>query len=756
MDPHQNRPLAPPVYGSPPPADGFAEYPNAAAPAPPGPPAGGGGSPISLGMLREYKWTALLIFVAVATGGLAGVWTLVEPKYRASATIEVHPTKQVVAFNTEDNGAVPFYQQFLYTQLRKLQSPKVIERVLSRPEIKQSRWLFGESQSLLARLLEPAAADARLLHALEIDNEAGSSLIEVSVNAPDPYEAAMVANAIVEEYLAAITEEKEAQDTELARRRRAQEEALRREIQQLEAKADRIRANLKVLTPEELVNSRRTRLDDLMARRDNIELELQNLRAMLAELEQYQSDAGAPTSAPVAFDQDPVWAEINEELQSARFELELADDNFGDAHPKILRLKKRIAFLERRLRQREQVLAHGTPGPATVSPGQGVLSLVMTPDALRWQIKQKENELQHLDQLIARRAAAFNATFTDADMLEATLREIAYKRELYETIKRKREASNIERFAPAAIEIEARAEPPDYPNHDPRKKLSLAVLFAAFAAGLGAAFGRGLLNQTVRDPDELAAGSAPFLGVLPLLRDPEKAKPVEATIQSECVRMVRTALLQRLGHRDHHVVQITSATPATGKTTFSIQLARSLAQCGKSVLLVDADMRNPTVARRLGLEVDYSGLIEAMLDPRAERKLIRPTSVGGMFILPAGRPASPVEVELLANGRLGACLKRWRETYDFVLLDSSPLLPVADARILARHADGTILLAREGHSRRQEVVESLAALTTAGGELLGTVLVGARRSSSYYAGSYYHHAEHHEPASARLERPREQ
>ncbi len=734
-------PLAP-ASSAPPPvvSDGFGEAAGEGGPVR----EGGGTSPFSLHTLREYKWTAILVTVLVAGAGLAGTWTLVHPKYRASATIEVHPTKQVVAFNTEDNGVVPFYQQFLYTQIRKLSSPKIIERVLKRDDVKKSEWLFGESDSLIERLLGPAAADARLLDALEVDNESGSSLIEVAVNAPDPHDAALVANAIVDEYLKAFHEEKNREDTEMDRRRREQEIALRTEIQRLEHKAEQIRANLKVLTPDELINSRRLQLDDLLVRKDDLILQLKSLRSMLAELESQQKAAGKTSAGDqpqIIYEQDPTWSQINEELQTARFELDLADDNFGEAHPKIVRLKKRIAFLEQRLKDRERTLDRLPALPAVAQADEkGTTPVPASPEALRWQIKQKEAELKHLDELIERRSEAFNSTFAEGDLLESTLKEIAYKQELYDTIKRKRETRDIERFAPAAIERESLAEAPPYPNSDPRKKMSLAVVMLALVAGIGAALVRGMLNTTVREPEELVgAVPVPFLGMLPLLRNPDNPRPLDETIESECVRMVRTSLFQRLGHRDHNVVQITSASASAGKSTFAIKLARSLAQCGKSVLLVDADLRNPTLARRMSISADAVGLIEALLSPEADARTILRTTVERLDVLPSGRPASPQETELLANGRIGACLNRWRQRYDFVLLDSSPLLPVADARILARHADGTILLAREGHSRREDVVESLACLATAGGELLGTVLVGSRRASGYTSGYYHDH-----------------
>ena len=113
-------------------------------------------------------------------------------------------------------------------------------------------------------------------------------------------------------------------------------------------------------------------------------------------------------------------------------------------------------------------------------------------------------------------------------------------------------------------------------------------------------------------------------------------------------------------------------------------------------------------------------------------------------ILLAAAIMSAMSFGLFAQPAFAACLKSWRERYDIVIFDAPPLLPVADARILASQVDGTILVVRAAHCRRGDVLEALSALSIAGGRLLGTVMTGARRPEAYLAayGDYY------EPASA--------
>ena len=707
-------------------------------------PAPANASGLSVAHVLRYKWTIILVALLVSAAALAGIWTIVEPSYTASAIIEVHPTKQVVAFSTEENGVVPFYQQFLTTQMLKITSPKVIRRVLEREDVRQSEWLYGHANTLLGRLLGPSTPAGKLMAAVEVDAQRGSSLIEVSVNAPNPRDTALLANTIVDEYLTQMLTERVEQNATLNQQRLEREAALLEEIQTLEREAEEYKSRLKVLTPGEIVTARRLRLDELLAQRDALDLDLKNARATLQALEARQTQTVPGEYSPDepgaggSYASDATWLTMYDALQELRLELDIASSSFGKAHPEVVRLNKQIAALNRRIQKRERALDTAPPlaaKPVVVADSRSV-GVYPSPEAQRWRVAELENRLTNLNELIARQSGAFDSTFGHAEALDKKLREVEYKRELYEAVKRKRDTRDIERFAPAAIEKEAVAMAPDSPNKDPRGKLSAIALFGAIAAGIAVACGRVMLSSTVREPAELAGTGSPFLGMLPWLKDPEHPEPLESATMSERVRMVRTSLFQRLGRDTGNVVQITSAGPGAGKSFFSVLLARSVAQSGKSVLLVDADLRNPSVARRLGIDTISQGLVQSLADETADEHTIMQTTLAGLSVLPAGRPAGHDQLELLSNGPATACLDRWRERYDFVLLDCSPLLPVADARILARHVDGTILLAREGNCRRDDVVEALACMTTSGGTLLGTVLVGTHGTSRYAYGYY--------------------
>ncbi|MCH8967755.1 MAG: CpsD/CapB family tyrosine-protein kinase [Planctomycetes bacterium] len=201
--------------------------------------------------------------------------------------------------------------------------------------------------------------------------------------------------------------------------------------------------------------------------------------------------------------------------------------------------------------------------------------------------------------------------------------------------------------------------------------------------------------------------------------------------------MVRTSLGRRLHDGDLQVVLLTSCSRGDGKSTVAALLARSMAELGKKVLLIEADLRRPSLSKRLLGHESQMGLAAVLTGATTGMNAIAPTDVPNFDVLVAGRQPDDFTFELLANGRFSECLSRWKKKYDVLLLDSPPLRSCADARILADHADGTIMVLRASHCRHNEVVRAYADFTSSGGALLGTVLIGGRDRLDYSADYVY-------------------
>jgi receptor protein-tyrosine kinase len=208
------------------------------------------------------------------------------------------------------------------------------------------------------------------------------------------------------------------------------------------------------------------------------------------------------------------------------------------------------------------------------------------------------------------------------------------------------------------------------------------------------------------------------------------------SFEAEQYRALRHVLERRRRTERLAAVAVSSAAAGEGKTTTAINLAGALAQSPDArVLLVDADVRLPSVAQQLGLEESCPGLVDAVADPRLPlQDAVRRLPGSRLAVLPAGRlPESPYEV--LKSPRLGEILARARRDYEWVIVDAPPLLPVPDGRILARWVDAVILVVAAHRTPRQLVAETLNLLEP--GVVAGFVLNGDDRPYSGYYGSYY-------------------
>jgi receptor protein-tyrosine kinase len=153
--------------------------------------------------------------------------------------------------------------------------------------------------------------------------------------------------------------------------------------------------------------------------------------------------------------------------------------------------------------------------------------------------------------------------------------------------------------------------------------------------------------------------------------------------------------------------------------------------------MIDADFRKMALTKRFDL-LDKSGFMESLRCRSADEQYIFPTETSGLSIMPAGTQGDDGALfEETANGAFKACIGELRKRYNIILLDSPPILPVADAAILSSQVDGTIMVERELVSRRSNVINALARLGSAGGRLLGTVFVGSDDHEDYGYDYYY-------------------
>jgi len=214
------------------------------------------------------------------------------------------------------------------------------------------------------------------------------------------------------------------------------------------------------------------------------------------------------------------------------------------------------------------------------------------------------------------------------------------------------------------------------------------------------------------------------------------------SVIAEQYRMVRTNLQSLKNSRGYRLLLVTSAMHNEGKTVTSLNLALTLAQQPNCrVLLIDADLRKGSVQQWLGLEA-RAGLYEALTDGVDTQETLVQLESSTLTILPAGKLTSE-PAELLDSAKMRELLHQLKRQFDYVLVDSPPVMLVSDPSVLSRHVDGVLFVVRAGRTQRRQLLDAQAKLEQVNAKTIGTILTHAEYYNPFYS-RYYRHYYHHE------------
>ncbi|MCU0917477.1 MAG: P-loop NTPase [Planctomycetes bacterium] len=714
----------------------------------------GSSSSSALGLLVplvRFKWTVLLIAVLISAPAWVAIWMLIVPKYQARAEVRVRPIVPRLVFRTEENGMIPLYDSFVNTQVSLIRGLTVLQRALDLPEVQKTRWYREPSQTLMERLRGNTAPHMeRLRDGLSVRPRPRTEIIDVSFVDASATEAKLIVNAVLDRYVSYIGEASDATEDVLSRQLLEQHRSLQTDIEGREKVCAELRRQLGTETPQELVSSQRIRLDGAQARLK----ELRNRMALL-DWEMKQSapkDSNSVPTVPVAvaaeklkYHADAEWRRLDVNVRAIQHQME----TYGPTHPARARLTKEMEFSQELLRLREEQLDDQTQRPpvAGTVPTGSESGLVGIP--LEYQMARAKYEEQLVQAELAKEEAEFRKLFDSAQLLDREMNALRAKRELYDAVRQRLDQKNMERGVPGSIEVLTEAFAPSKPTQDRRIVFTIMALAAGLGLGGAVAFLRASRDQTIHAVADMPQPlQLSLLGQLPLIQIRKPAGLLcddvfqNQTVLGESVRTMRTALLSRLDQRGSTSVLITSATPGTGKSSFTMTLGKSMAQAGKRVLVIDADLHKRSLSEKFKL-LDERGFLDSLKQRRIDAQHIFPTETPGLSVMPAGKVnGDTLVVEEFANGAFKICLDQLSNGagYDLILVDSPPVLPVADAVILAGQVDGTIIVERERLSRRAQVADALTRLGSAGARILGMVFVGSTGPGGHKYGYGYEYS----------------
>ncbi|OZD78705.1 hypothetical protein CH260_02555 [Rhodococcus sp. 05-2256-B2] len=322
-----------------------------------------------------------------------------------------------------------------------------------------------------------------------------------------------------------------------------------------------------------------------------------------------------------------------------------------------------------------------------------------------------------------------NSVLLDASVVDsspAQARDIANAiGELFPTLVGELEKPVDGGTASAAVTVAETAEASTTPV-SPKKVRNVALGFVlGLLVGIAGALVRDRMDNTVKEPDELQAlTDSVLIGSIPLDKKIRDTPPIDFGSSTapiaEAFRQLRMNLKFLSVDNPPRILLVTSCIAGEGKSTTAVNLALSLAESGNRVVLVDADLRRPHIADYLGI-VGSVGVSSVLAHDAGLDEVVQTTGHTDLWALGSG-PAPPNPSELLGSSTAQSLLRDLGRAFDYVVVDSPPLLPVTDAATLATQCDGTILVTRYGYTRREELTRAAANLENVGASLLGVVM----------------------------------
>lgn len=723
-----------------------------------------------LHVLLKYR-SVVSIFFFVVLGASALYAFSVTPKYTAKATIRIDLYEPVLgSMKLED-----FLQQktsrqdYLETQIQQINSLSLADAVLkdpiirSRIEAQGSSWTnifrFGASDDAsrvsegdtLSGYSASGRTIRKYLDMLVVAPVRRTTLVNISVTHPDKSFATLVANRHASTYI------------DWVRNLRVDQQA--RGLSFLSSQAIELRERVNDLE-RQLTDYAETNSIVALNKDENITVQKmatlnQQLSATTGKVFEARNKAKQARDALVkdsaAFDDSSV-LDTRTALAKAQSEYAELSGKFEPTYPKMIQLAAQVKGLQKAVRQQREAIVRGLDTEA--------LAAIDEESSLKEELEKQKSQAFDL----SKRQVEYNALS----------RELETSRELQQSVSRQmKEMSLAVESNGSNIAIVDRALVPRSPS-EPRKVFILSLgCFIGLLGGVGIAFLLNHLDNTIRTPDDVVSQlGLSTLGVIPsfsiesmgISKDDTKSESFSIAAPSlndtdgkggtrlskfmsqgqnrfpalvnnlrspvsEAYRTIRTNIILSRAGKSPRRLLVTSAVPSEGKTTVSVNLAITLASTGAKVIVVDSDLRKPSVHVHFQVPLKSIGVSDVVTGNASLDEAIVKTQFENVSFVPSGRPP-PNPAELVGSPEMMVLLESLSARFDYVIVDSAPLLPVTDTMLLTRRVDGVVLVIRGGATPAKASAEAKARATSTGARILGVVLNDVDMEGRDY---YYYH-----------------
>jgi polysaccharide biosynthesis transport protein len=706
-------------------------------------------SPAVVWQLVRKHWSIALT-IAIAVSLAVTFRTLREPKiYEATATVMFDPNpprplgQRVETVVDMGAGTIWDNHEYYETQYKIIQSMRVSLAVVSDLGLQHDGgFIANTSPGKPAPVLEVSEEDAaQILRArVKVEPIRDSRLAMIKLEDADPQRAQRVLAALVDKYVEQNLEDALTSTNQATEWLRGRLDGLKSELETSEMALHEYKEDKNILSVsmDDQSNMLREEMKQLNDALTSVRTRREEVAARRGELAKIKAEDPKDLPASELLQNDLLKQLRAGYVDAVRDRDALLGLGKGKNHPEVQSADSKVAAVKTALLSEVRNIQKALDGDLAV-------------------LKRQEAGLAGLFQRAQKQALDLNLLEIEYNRLR---RSKENNEKLYSIVLERTKESELAKML--RVNNVRVVDRPLLPRGQIRpnvpKSVSVGVL-VGLVLGIGAALTRGLLDRSIKTPDDLERDlGVAFLGLLPEIgkgtelapyhrkrRRPQT--PVTGTPElvvheqpssgiAEAARTIRTNLLFMAPDKPYKTLLVTSAGPAEGKTTVASCIAIAMAQAGQRVVLMDCDLRRPRIHRVFGKGSDI-GVTTALVDLDIDR-VIMDTGVPDLSVIPAG-PIPPNPAELLHSERFKKLLAKVSERFDRVIIDSPPVVPVTDAAILSTLVDGTVLVVRAFKTSQELARHALRALADIGANKAGAVLNAVNLSRHEYKYSHYYH-----------------